>query len=297
LRKDLNFNNHTEVNLLGEHNMALRINTNPQSLAAQRNLSDTRRTQQKSLEKLSSGERINRAADDAAGLAISEKLKAEIRSSNQANRNANDAISIVQTAEGGLSEVSNILIRLRELSVQSASDTINDSDRKFTDLEFANLIDEVDRISGSTKFNGLELLNGQGGSLDFQVGTNNDEFNDRINYDSGSINASKGYLGIEGLSVATKDDARNNLEKIDAAIDNVNSSRSTLGALQNRLGSTITNLEVKVENLSSANSRIRDTDVASETAKLTQANILAASGTSVLSQSNEIGTTALKLIA
>lgn len=249
-----------------------------------------------SLAKLASGSRINKAGDDAAGLAISEKLKANIRGSQQATRNAGDGISMIQTAEGGLNEVSNVLIRLRELSVQAASDTIGDQERGFADLEFQNLSQEVERIAASTQFNGKTLLNGEGDALEFQIGVMNDAKNDRLSYNPKDTSAKVSDLGIEGLRVSTKADSQENLEKIDLAINAVNGNRASLGALQNRLQSTISNLEVRTENLAAANSRIRDTDIAAESAELTKANILSAASTSVLSQANNSGSTALKLI-
>ncbi len=276
--------------------MGLRINTNVTSLAAQRTLSANNTEQASTLGKLSSGTRIVRAADDAAGLAISEKLKAQIRGVNQAERNANDGISLIQTAEGGLNEVSNILVRLRELSVQSASDTVGDEERKFTDLEFQNLKQEIERISSSTEFNGKKLLNGMGDKFDFQVGINNDDFQDRIKYDAARTNAGMSALGIEELTVGSKDGSQSSLATIDSALQNVSGQRAELGAIQNRLTSTINNLQVSSENLSAANSRIRDTDFAMESAKNTKLNILTNAGTSVLSQANSQGQAALKLL-
>lgn len=276
--------------------MGLRINTNVQSLAAQRSLGNVKREQSSSLEKLASGSRINKAGDDAAGLAISEKLKSNIRGVRQATRNAGDGVSLVQTAEGGLNEVSNILIRLRELSVQSASDTITDNERKFSDLEFQQLKTEVERIATSTTFNGKQLLAGQGEKMEFQIGINNDEKNDRIAFVPEQMNVRVEDVGISELSVASKESSQLNLEQLDSAMEKVNGNRAQLGALQNRLQSTINNLEVQSENLSSANSRIRDTDVASETAKLAKSNILTQSSTSVLAQANQSGQSALRLI-
>lgn len=276
--------------------MGLRISTNVQSLAAQKSLSRVKKDQGESLEKLASGSRINRAGDDAAGLAISEKLKANIRGTMQATRNAGDGIGLIQTAEGGLDEVSNILIRLRELSVQAASDTIGDTERKFSDMEFQQLKTEVERIATSTTFNGKQLLSGEGDKMEFQIGIQNNEKNDRISFDPSAANVRVDAIGIDGLNVADKGSAQTNLETIDVAINNINTNRAQLGALQNRLSSTIRNLEVQNENLSAANSRIRDTDVAEESAKLAKANILTASSTSVLAQANNSTSNALKLI-
>ena len=276
--------------------MGLRINTNVTSLSAQRTLGANNAEQASTLGKLSSGSRIVKAADDAAGLAISEKLKAQIRGTGQAERNANDGISLIQTAEGGLNESSNILVRLRELAVQSSSDTVGDSERKFTDLEYQNLKQEMERISQVTEFNGKKLLNGSGDKFDIQIGINNDDFQDRIKYDATKQNSSLSSLGVEELTVGTKESSQASLAKIDAAIQNVSGQRAELGAIQNRLTSTVNNLQSSSENLSAANSRIRDTDFASESAKNTKMNILTSAGVSVLSQANSQGQAALKLL-
>lgn len=279
-----------------EETMGLRINTNVTSLSAQRTLAANSAEQSSTLAKLSSGSRIVRSADDAAGLAISEKLKAQVRGLSQAERNANDGISLIQTAEGGLSETSNILIRLRELAVQSASDTVGDAERKFTDLEYQNLKAEIDRISQVTEFNGKKLLNGEGMKYDFQIGINNNDFQDRISYNAQATNSGASALGIGELSVTDKEAAQSSLATLDSAIQNISGQRAELGAVQNRLTSTIQNLQVSGENLSGANSRIRDTDFAAETAKNTKLSILGQAGTSVLSQANAQGQAALKLI-
>lgn len=276
--------------------MGFRIATNVTSLAAQRTLGKTTAEQAQTLSKLSSGSRINRAADDAAGLAISEKLKAQIRGIHQAERNASDGISLIQTAEGGLNEVSNILVRLRELAVQSASDTVGDSERRFTDLEFQNLKQEIERISQVTEFNGKRLLNGEGQTYDFQIGVNNNDFQDRIKYNAWATNSSVQSLGLGEAGIASKEGSQQTLAVMDAAIQNVSGQRAELGAVQNRLLSTVSNLQVTVENLSEANSRIRDTDFASETAQNTKLNILNTAGASVLTQANSQGANALKLI-
>lgn len=276
--------------------MGLRINTNVTSLAAQRTLGNNSDMQAKTLNKLSSGTRIVRASDDAAGLAISEKLKSQVRGLNQAERNANDGISMIQTAEGGLSEIGNILVRMRELSVQAASDTVGDTERAFTDLEYQNLKQEIERIAQVTEFNGKKLLSGSGNSYDFQIGINNDDFQDRIKFDTSLLNASIENLGVNELAVASKEQSQQGLASLDAAIQKVSGQRAELGAKQNRLSSTVQNLQVSSENLNAANSRIRDTDYAAETAKNAKMNILNAAGTSVLSQANNQGSSALKLI-
>ncbi len=277
--------------------MSTRINTNVSSIAAQRSFSNINRQMTESLEKLGSGSRINKAADDAAGLAISEKLKANIRSSKQANRNANDSISLIQTAEGGLNEVSNILTRLRELSVQSSSDTIGDRERSFVDLEFQQLTQEIERITKSTSFNGNNLLDGSSGVFDFQVGIHGEPSSNRISYDSNNTTTSLSELGLEGLNSLTKEQSQGNLASLDQAIEKVNSNRARLGSIQNRLQSSIQNLEIRTENLSSSNSRIRDTDIAEESANLAKNEILGAANASVLAQANSSGSMALKLIA
>ncbi|MBT3981295.1 MAG: flagellin FliC [Bacteriovoracaceae bacterium] len=276
--------------------MGLRINTNVASINAQRNLRLTRVSMDKTLEKLSSGQRINRAGDDAAGLAISENLKAQVRGLNQAERNAQDGVSLVQIAEGGLSEISNILIRLRELAVQAASDTIGPTERKFLNVEFEQQTSEIDRIAGSTEFNRVPLLNGTGAVFDIQIGTRNDPISDRLTFDASSADVNVAALGLNLASVADKISAQNSLSAIDQAIISVSAIRADFGALQNRLQSTINNIAVSVENLSSANSRVRDTDIAAATAELTKNNILMNAGTSVLAQANQSTMSALKLI-
>ncbi len=276
--------------------MGLRINTNVASLNAQRNLGSTRINMNKSLEKLSSGQRINRAGDDAAGLAISENLKAQIRGLGQAERNAEDGVSLVQIAEGALGEVSNILIRLRELSVQAASDTIGTTERKFLNVEFEQLTSEIDRIANSTEFNRVPLLNGTGAVFDIQIGTRNDPISDRLTFDASSADVNVAALGLNLASVSDKISAQNSLSSIDQAIISVSGIRADFGALQNRLQSTVNNIQTSIENLSSANSRVRDTDIAAETAELTKQNILMQAGTSVLSQANASTNQALSLI-
>ncbi|MCH2532804.1 MAG: flagellin FliC [Bdellovibrionales bacterium] len=276
--------------------MGLRINTNTASLNAQRNLSGTKLALDKSLERLSSGFRINRAGDDAAGLAISENLKAQIRGLKQASRNASDGVSLVQVAEGGLNEISSILIRLRELSVQAASDTIGPVERQFLNVEYDQLVSEIDRIADSAEFNGTQLLSGTGSILDFQVGTRNDPNIDRLSFDASKADANSAALGVNLTSVADKASAQNSLTALDQAIVSVSAMRADFGAIQNRLQSTISNIAVSIENMSAANSRIRDVDVAEETAELTKNNILQSAGVSVLAQANQSSQAALQLL-
>ena len=276
--------------------MGLRINTNIQAMVAQRNLDQNRRSQESSLERLSSGTRINRAGDDAAGLAISERIRANTRSLGQANRNAQDGISLIQVAEGATNEVSNILVRMRELSIQAASDTIGDKERGFIDKEVQQLRSEIDRIAVTTEFNGTKLLNGSAPRLELQVGLNNNPMEDRLVIDSNQQNITVGALGIEGITTGSKVDAQNNLAKLDDALTKLNENRSALGALQNRLQSTINNISTYKENLDAARSRIRDTDMAAETSELTKSNILSQAGISVLSQANQNPQQVLKLL-
>jgi flagellin len=278
--------------------MGFRIMTNTSSVTGQRHLRNTRRLLDQSLERLASGYRINKAGDDAAGLAISEKLRAKIRGLQVAQRNANDGISLVQVAEGGLNEVQNILVRMRELGVQSASDTIGPKERVYLDNEYQALKSEVDRIANGTDFNGTNLLDGTGGTLDIQVNTGGDNILgvDRISYDASKADANTDKIGISELSIADKDGAQQSLAKIDAALDYISSLRGDLGAMQNRLISTINNIGISVENLSAANSRIKDVDIADESAELTRNNILMQAGTSVLAQSNQVPRMALDLL-
>lgn len=276
--------------------MGLRIATNVTALNAQRQMAITRTNLDKTLEKLASGSRINHAGDDAAGLAISENLKAQIRGMRQAKRNALDGTSLIQVSEGGLNEISNMLVRLRELSIQAASDTIGDTERQFTDREFQSLKQEIDRIANVTQFNGVPLLNGKAGIFEIQVGTQNNPILDRVVYNGERSDASLDALKLGGESAATKQGAQLSLSVIDDALIRVNSIRADLGALQNRLQSTINNLAISDENLSAANSRIRDTDIAEEVSEMTKQNILMQAGISVLGQANNTNSSALKLL-
>jgi flagellin len=276
--------------------MGFRINTNVASLQAQTSLSKVNKESNESFAKLSSGQRISKASDDAAGLAISEKLKSQIRSTQQANRNANDGISMVQVAEGGLNETSSILVRMRELSIQAASDTVGDVERGMSNLEYQQLKQEMDRISQVTQYNGTNLLDGSGDKKEFQIGTGADEFKDRIGFDPGTLNSGISSMGVDGVDVSTKEGAQESLSSLDGAIEKISGQRAMLGALQNRLVSTSNNLQVSAENMSAANSRIRDVDYAEETAKQARNQILTAAGTSVLAQANMSGQSALKLI-
>jgi flagellin len=276
--------------------MALVINTNVASLNAQRNLNSTQLMMSKSMERLSSGLRINRAGDDAAGLAISQNMQANIRSMNQAVRNANDGISLVQTAEGALNETSSILQRMRELATQAANGVLSTSQRSNIQVEFGNLQQEIDRISSVTDFNGTKLLDGSlssGTTLQIGIGTTT---NDTLSVSITQANTTTLSVGSGTAAVSTQAAAQASLTAIDTAISAVSTARGNLGAISNRLQSTINNLQVAVENTSAANSRIVDVDVAAETANMTKAQILAQAGVSVLSQANQSPQLALKLL-
>lgn len=276
--------------------MGLRVSTNVAAVNAQRNLVGSQRAIGKSLAQLASGSRINIAADDAAGLAISERLKSGIRSIRQANRNANDGVSLVQVAEGGLNEIGNIVTRLRELGIQAASDTVGDIERDFLNKEVIQLKQESDRIAKSTKWGATNLLDGSTPVFDFQVGINNDAFEDRISFDSSVNTATLDALGIDSIDYTTKEGAQEALGLLDSAQNNVNGMRANLGALQNRLSSTTDNLGVYEENMSAANSRIRDTDIAAASSEMARNNILLNASTSTLAQANAVPQLALKLL-
>jgi len=275
--------------------MGLRINTNVAALNAQRMLNNSTHAMSNSLERLSSGSRINKAGDDAAGLAISENLKGQIRGLRQAKRNASDGISLVQVTEGGLNEISNILVRLRELSVQAASDTIGDVERSFTDREFQSLKEEIQRIAESTTYNGTQVLAGREQPIDIQVGIFNTG-NDRLSYDTKFADSRLEALGVAMEQVSTKLGAQTSLSKLDAGLKKVNEVRSNLGAMQNRLASTVNNLAIYDENLSAANSRIRDADIAVESSELVKQQILQQAGVAVLGHANSSQQNALKLL-
>lgn len=276
--------------------MALRIATNVPSITAQKALNGTQRSTNRAMAQLSSGSRITKAADDAAGLSISEGLRSDIRSFKQAQRNTQDGISFVQVAEGGLSEVSNILTRFRELSIQAASDTIGDQERGFIQKEVDQLKAEIDRIADSTMFGSKKLLDGSGGVYDFQVGIHSDPEMNTIQFDPSGNDVTLGALGLSGLDISDKGGAQGALESIDEAFNTVNGYRASLGALQNRLTMTTENIDTSIESVSEANSRIRDADIAASTADLTKNNILLNATTSVLSQANTKPQLALGLI-
>ncbi len=276
--------------------MGFSLQSNIASLNAQRTMMRTERGLSTSMQRMSSGLRINSAADDAAGLAISEKLRSEVRSLAQAQRNANDGVSLLQTAEGALAESNDMLVRMRELAVQSANGTLGSSERAALHEEFDALRSEMDRIANVTEFNGTKLLDGSvSGGVTFQVGVDNVAANDRITVSIGESDAAG--IGVTStMTLSTISGAQAALGLIDTAINNVASRRGELGAAQNRLISTVNNLSTSHENLSAANSRIRDADIAAESANFARSQILMQAGVSVLSQANQIPSLALSLI-
>jgi flagellin len=278
--------------------MGLRINTNIASQEVQRNLRASSAEQETEFARLSSGKRITKSADDAAGLAISKKLDASTKGVKMATRNANNAISMVQVAEGGLNESTNILTRLRELSVQAGSDTVGDQERGFLNMEYQQLTQELDRIAVTTEFNGTSLLKGDAGmgTLDFQVGAYGGQEN-RIQFDASATDATVENLGVDGTNIHSKEDAWDNMARIDSAIDKVSGFRANLGAMQSRLQSTMNNLEITAVNQDNARSRIEDTDYAESSAKIASINIMKSAGTAVLAQANDLPMGALKLVS
>lgn len=280
--------------------MGIRINTNVASLNSRRHLFNTTNNFNKSMEKLASGMRINRAGDDAAGLAISEGLKSDIRALDQAARNAADGISLVQVAEGALDEVSNILGRMRELAEQAATETLGDSEREYLDGEYQELLEEIDRISATAEFNGITLLDGVAGMLDVQVGIGTDVATSAVSINLSAPTDTATLLlagtSLVGVPVDGGDTARALMDTLQDATSTVSQTRAAFGAAQNRLETSIRNISMTSENLAAANSRIRDVDVASETSNMTSLQILQQAGVSVLTQANMTSQLALKLL-
>jgi flagellin len=271
--------------------MAMIVNTNMASMVAQKNLQTVTARLQGNYAKLSSGLRITSAADDAAGLEISERLRSKVRAWGVAGRNTQDGISLTQTAEGALNEVGNMLSRMRELATQSANGTLSDSERTTLDNEFQELVSEIDRIAGSTEFNGIQLLDGTALTADFQVGI---DAGDTITV--GLQDTTATTLGLNSLDLLTAENASDAITDLQDALDDVNGARGELGAYMNRLQSAFVNTQIQRENLSAAESRIRDVDVASETADLTRNGILQQAAVSVLAQANVAPQQALRLL-
>lgn len=274
--------------------MAFRIRSSSAAIAAQRYLSKSQREVETSLKKLASGSRTVSAGDDAASFAISEGLRAQVRGLKQASQNAESALAFVQTAEGGLNEQNNILIRLRELAVQSASDTVGNQEREFIDKEFQQLISEFDRIALSTRFGHRQLLTGSGEEFEFHIGASKDQENViKFTLDA---NTTASEVGISGLTITDQDEAREILEEIDTALLDIADARSTFGAVQSRFQFAIDNLSVQTQNLEEARSTLTDVDVAEEVTNLTKHQILQDIGVSVLAQANTSSQRALSLI-
>lgn len=276
--------------------MTVRVAPNSTLKTLMSNLRKHTDEEQQSLRQLSSGKRIEKASDDSAGIAHAKKLEAHVRSQRQAQRNANDGISFVQTAEGGLNEISNILVRLRELSVQSASDTIGDNERLLTDKEYQSLVQEIDRIAESTSFNGTNVINGDGkGLLNFHVGAFSGEEN-VIEFDTDGNYTSASSLGLSGTTTETKSDSVANLEVIDEAINQISGQRAYLGSIQSRMQYAVNNLETNTINHEATRSKIEDVDVAEASAKLASSQILKRGAIQTLSQGMDFPKAALKLI-
>jgi flagellin len=275
--------------------MALTVNTNMASVDAVTQLNQSTTNLQRSFERVASGLRINKAADDAAGLGVAENLQTVYRSAHQAMRNTNDGISIVQTAEGATNEVSNILKRMRELAVQSSSETLGSTERGYIQDEFLQLSAEVDRIANVTEFNGVQLANGNATQLSVQVGVNNTS-NDRIQITLGDLRVT--VLGVDTgtINLSSVAGARVALAAFDTALDSVNSNRSKFGAVQNRFMASLRNMEIYTENLQAAESRIRDADYAKETSEMAKNQILQQAGISVLSQAKAVNQGVLALL-
>lgn len=274
--------------------MGLRIQTNMAAISAQKVMSKQQKRSEHASIALASGNRIIKAGDDAAGLAISENVRSQLRGMRMAKNNSSNAVSAIQVSEGGLNEITNILTRLRELGIQAASDNIGDRERGFLNLEAKSLIEESDRIANTTVFGDKKLLDGSAGKQEYHVGTGAGEEN-VISFDL-STDARASELGISGMSIETKGDARDLLGVIDEAVNKVGAMRANFGAIQNRLESASSNLDTQVENLEAAKSRIADADIAYESSELASSQILQSAAVSVLAQANQNQAVALKLI-
>jgi flagellin len=274
--------------------MGLRISTNLASINAQRHLGTQQARNSHALAALSSGSRIVNASDDAAGLAISENIRGQVRGVSVARQNANNAISLVQVSEGGMNEINNILIRLRELGVQAASDNIGDTEREFLNTEAKQLIDESNRIAKTTRFGNKKLLDGSGEQLEFQVGPFGDDDNViKLNFNA---NATSSAIGIDSIDMSSKSGARSTLSTVDDAMQKLGKMRADMGAVQSRLNTTVSNLDIQHENLSAAGSRVRDADIAHESAELASSNILQNAAVQVMAQANQQPASALRLL-
>lgn len=276
--------------------MGLRIQTNSLAVSAQRNLEANQRELQKTIQRMSSGSRIVEAADDPAGLALSDSLNADIRSLGKAIRNAYDGIALIQVFEGGTNELNNMLIRIRELAMHAASDTVGERERGMLNNEVEQLVAEIDRVAKTTQYAGRKLLTGEQEGIEIQVGTHNDPQVDRIIFDPGDSSLTADSLGVSDIAIAEKEEAQESLEVVDKALFRVNEIRARIGAVQNRLQTTTVAQAIFRENLLAANSRIRDADMAEEAANLAKFSILRKAGVAVLVQANETPSLALQLL-
>jgi len=275
--------------------MPFTINYNPVSVNARRHLENTGKVFAEATERLASGKRINKAMDDAAGLSISGSMEAKIRSIAQAKRNAQDAIGLVQVAEGGMTQVGNLLVRMRELAMQSANDSIGDNERQMLQGEVVQIKEEISRLAETTQYFGTSLLNGSGREFTFQVGPENTD-NDRITYSTKNLDLRLGTLGVDGVDLSTSEDSLDSLAALDEALTRITLPRAEVGAMQSRFNVVISNLMTYEENMMAAKSRILDADVAAETAKAIQGSILQKAGASVLMQANAQATQVLRLL-
>ena len=272
----------------------LAINTNAGSLSAQRNLTSTSRSMQQSISRLSSGLRIQSAADNAAGMAVSENMRAQQGGYRQAMRNANDGVAVLQTAESGYQNISDLLIRMRELAVQSASDSISNTERGYLDTEFSDLSDEINRVAAVVEYNGIGLLDGSAGTAIFQVGTRNSA-DDRIMVDLQTQTATA--LGINAEDIATQVAAQSAIDLIDSAMGLLNTDRATLGSTINTLNSAVDHLASTIENYGNSLSQIRDADMAEESAEFSKNQVMQQAGVAMLSQANAQPNLVLRLLA
>lgn len=274
----------------------MRVSTNVRSMIAQRYVQQHTEEQAKEDMKLSSGERIVRSSDDPAGLAISEKMRSIIRSNSQAERNSNDSVSLLQVAEGSLNTMQSITTRLRELSMQSASDTVSDMDRSVIDIEFQQMKREVERLTASTSFNGNNIIKDKDSVYDLQIGIHADKNLDRLRYDMGKMMDSKNNFGMDHVNVRSKESSRQSLGALDKMMAEISNSRAHLGSMSNRMNAVIQNLQISRENLSSSNSKIRDADIAKEAAIKAKTSIAQQASMALLKMSNDEPGAILKLI-
>ncbi|NBX93278.1 MAG: flagellin FliC [Proteobacteria bacterium] len=275
--------------------MPISLLSNQAAINTRRHMEETGKVYADATEKLASGKRINKSSDDAAGLAISSVMEGKIRSIAQARRNAQEAISLVQVAEGGMNEVTNLVVRMRELAIQAASDTIGDREREMLELENKQIQSEIDRLANATEYFGTNLLNGSGKEFTFQIGPDTSEAN-RITYSTANLDLRSSALGVDGVSLKDSGAASSAIEATDEAISRLNVPRAEVGAMQGRFNSVINNLYIYEENMSASKGRILDADIAQETAKAVQGAVLQKAGAAVLAQANTSPTLALKLL-